>query len=78
MKFSRSYYEASQDAAFFLETNSNWLQAMKRIVEIIKIQQNGTEEQFGHEDYLFRRLTDTQTETLMLGGRGSPAKKCGE
>jgi meiotically up-regulated gene 157 (Mug157) protein len=27
--------------------------------------------------YLFQRLTQVATDTLMIGGRGPPAKKCG-
>lgn len=50
---------------------------MKRIVEIVKQQQLGTEEQFGHEFYKFTRLTSTSTETLQLNGMGSPAKRTG-
>lgn len=74
MKLSWGYFEHS--AGDLTPFGTNWVAAIKRIMETIIEQQKGTSEDT-IEQYTFQRLTYQQHETLHHGKYCSPAKRCG-
>ncbi|KAJ3383736.1 hypothetical protein HDU80_001173 [Chytriomyces hyalinus] len=54
-----------------------WIKAVQTVIDTMRIQQTGTLEELGKPAYKFQRMTDTATETLLLGGIGVPAKRVG-
>jgi len=75
LKLSRTYYNQTKDASYFNTTE--WRGALEKVLTVVKLQQRGTLEALGHEDYLFSRNTDTNTETLYSKGLSAPIRRCG-
>ncbi|HEX4084923.1 MAG TPA: glycoside hydrolase family 125 protein [Chthoniobacteraceae bacterium] len=65
------YYDHVGDSACF---DGNWLRAVELILDTIEAQQEGTSDD---PPYRFARQSNRPHETLILGGRGQPARRCG-
>ena len=74
IKLSRSYIQNSRD---FSILTSEWKETLSKCLQIIRIQQSGTDEIFQNPPYLFQRSSNVPTDTLMLSGLGPPGKRCG-
>lgn len=70
--FSAEYYNSTQDASPF---QSAWIQAITRIFQVFRTQQQGWEEEIDPE-YTFQRRATEPTDTL-LHGRGHPTRRTG-
>eukprot|EP00123_Amoebidium_parasiticum_P005052 comp16297_c0_seq1/m.14065 comp16297_c0_seq1/g.14065 ORF comp16297_c0_seq1/g.14065 comp16297_c0_seq1/m.14065 type:complete len:478 (-) comp16297_c0_seq1:261-1694(-) len=74
-KLSCTYFQHTKNSACF--ENSMWVDAVEKAVEVIINQTAGSDEILGLEYYLFQRNTTIATDTLMMHGRGPPARRCG-
>lgn len=76
LKLANDYYEATDgdDSSFMTD---DWVKAIQLVLKTLRDQQKGTDEELESPSYVFRRITAVQTDTLMLSGRGPPAKRCG-
>ncbi|PRP81693.1 hypothetical protein PROFUN_01200 [Planoprotostelium fungivorum] len=75
LKLSRVYFEQTGDDSYF--KSSQWIDAIRTVIRTCRLQQRGTLEALGDEDYLFSRQTTTSTETLFSGGLSTPVRRCG-
>ncbi|TPX59630.1 hypothetical protein PhCBS80983_g02333 [Powellomyces hirtus] len=75
LKLSNAFYAATggDDVTFVTE---KWVAAVRVVLETMRVQQKGSLEE---EDpaYRFVRFGNVPTDTLILEGRGPPAKRCG-
>lgn len=75
LKLASQYFEHNpKDIRAYDE---QFIKAIHLVIETIKVQQKGTDEEFGSEAYTFQRTTTQPTETLYHGKFCSPAKRCG-
>ena len=77
LRLSVGYHDAGGDPAAF---GPGWLDAVRRVVATIREQQMGSDEEDAAPDgppYTFLRTTPYATDTLVLRGRGQPARRCG-
>ncbi|TPX66493.1 hypothetical protein SpCBS45565_g04477 [Spizellomyces sp. 'palustris'] len=74
LKLSTLFYAATSDASFI---TPEWARAVELVIGTLKIQQKGSMEELDDPAYLFRREGIEPIDTLMLDGRGPPAKRCG-
>ncbi|WP_260704757.1 glycoside hydrolase family 125 protein [Edaphobacter flagellatus] len=70
IRLSHGYWKHTGDTGPF---DQRWLQAMYLIVETFRVQQRKD----GDGPYIFRRISDTSTETLPAAGLGNPVKPVG-
>lgn len=80
LKLSNAYFRSTGDINCFLPTlksKNTWILAVEAILDTIKVQQAGTDEDFDNPAYTFNRQTDVASDTLINKGRGVPAKRCG-
>lgn len=75
LKLANAYYNVTRDLDCL--KSSQYPNAVKVILDTLEVQQAGTDEEFDSPAYTFNRLTSTPTDTLMNGGRGVPASRCG-
>ena len=54
-----------------------WLNGVELIVNTIKVQQAGNDEDHPSPAYRFNRRTEVATDTLMMQGYGPPTTRCG-
>ena len=73
LQLSHGYWKVTGDTSCF---DGEWLKAVRSIIATIKTEQAGTDEIPG-SPYTFRRLSESPTESLVLGGRGQPRRRCG-
>jgi meiotically up-regulated gene 157 (Mug157) protein len=73
LRLACGYFSATDDISPF---DADWLQAFDLIVLTIRAQQAGTAED-EPPVYSFQRTTPTASDTLPMGGRGHPARRCG-
>ncbi|BAM02766.1 glycoside hydrolase family 125 protein [Phycisphaera mikurensis] len=77
LRLSVGYHGAGGDPAAF---GDGWLGALRRAVETIRAQQAGSDEEEADPagpPYTFSRVTSRAIDTLVLRGRGQPARRCG-
>lgn len=76
LKLSYWYWHYMGSESLSLFAGDSWLKAVQQALDTIEIMQtdNG---QGANPPYLFERLTTAQLDTLMLNGRGPPAKLTG-
>lgn len=74
LKLSRKYIQISRDMSII---TSEWCDAVSKCLDIMKLQQAGTDEILNNPPYLFQRSSNVPTDTLMLSGLGPPGKRCG-
>lgn len=72
-RLAHGYWQATGDTSPF---DAEWRAAMTLAVETIIVQQAGSAEE-PVPTYHFRRLTPQALDTLVLNGRGHPARRCG-
>lgn len=78
LKISYWYWKINgKDFSFYDGGKCKWIEAVQRVIKLVQEQQKGTLEDPDPE-YRFERDTNNQTETLMMGGRTAPAKRCGK
>ena len=53
------------------------MKALEACLALMISQQQGTLDELDNPAYMFQRSSNVPTDTLMLSGRGPPAKKCG-
>lgn len=53
------------------------MKALESCLGLMISQQQGTLDELENPTYLFQRSSNVPTDTLMLSGRGPPAKRCG-
>jgi meiotically up-regulated gene 157 (Mug157) protein len=70
VRLAHGYWRRTGDTAPF---DAAWHEAMRRVVQTMKVQQRAT----GENPYHFERMTETATDTLSNGGRGNPVKAVG-
>lgn len=75
-KLSTAYYAATKDLTCFKDSPSVWIDAAAIILDMIEVQQAGTDEDYEDPLYKFQRQTTVATDTLMNGGLGVPARRC--
>lgn len=73
MRLAHGYWRATDDLSPF---DVRWVDTMTLLIDTIVTQQMGTEED-DPPAYRFERTTWTPLDTLPLGGRGHPARRCG-
>jgi len=73
LQLSHGYWKTSAETSCF---DDAWVQAVRSVMETIKIEQSGTNEMPG-SPYTFRRVSDAPTESLALDGLGQPRRRCG-
>eukprot|EP00823_Brevimastigomonas_motovehiculus_P007246 TRINITY_DN6251_c0_g1_i1.p1 TRINITY_DN6251_c0_g1~~TRINITY_DN6251_c0_g1_i1.p1 ORF type:complete len:510 (+),score=123.57 TRINITY_DN6251_c0_g1_i1:28-1557(+) len=76
LKLAYGYYNSTSDHECFTKSPTNFVQAMSTLVSTIRTMQSGTKWST-EEPYTFQRTTSAPTDSLMLGGMGSPAKQTG-
>ena len=77
LRLSVGYDEAGGDPSAF---DGDWLDAIRVIVRVIRQQQAGSDEEDDQPEgppYSFQRMTPQASDTLVLHGRGQPARRCG-
>jgi meiotically up-regulated gene 157 (Mug157) protein len=74
LKISRKYIQISGDSSII---TSEWKVALRKCIDVMILQQAGTEEVLNDPPYLFQRSSNVPTDTLMLSGLGPPGKRCG-
>eukprot|EP00128_Syssomonas_multiformis_P014788 Colp12_sorted_trinity150504_noHs@29573 len=74
LKLSWQYFNETKDTSCF---DADWLTAAETTIATIKKMQAGSLEEFAEPAYKFQRETFVATDTLPVGGRGIPAKRCG-
>ena len=74
LKLSRKYIQISGDYSIL---TSEWKAALRKCLDVMKLQQAGTDEVLSDAPYLFQRSSNVPTDTLMLKGLGPPGKRCG-
>lgn len=73
LRLSRGYYDATGDSSCL---DARWGRAADLILETIRREQEPPPE--GEQPlYTFERMTTAATDTLPLGGKGNPWRKCG-
>jgi len=75
LRLSNEYIEQTKDVSYV--ATDEWKNALKIVHDVVKLQQRGTLEALGKEDYTFSRQTDTNTETLYSSGLSAPVRRCG-
>jgi meiotically up-regulated gene 157 (Mug157) protein len=70
IRLAYGYWQATGDLTPF---DDQWVAAMGRVVETMRVQQRKD----GPGPYHFQRSDEVPTESLMLGGYGAPTKKIG-
>ncbi|CAG8596155.1 10930_t:CDS:2 [Ambispora leptoticha] len=75
LKLTYHYWKNTNDSSFM--QNEHWVNATQLAINVFSEQMRGTMEEFGNEAYLFTRPSRNSSETLLLGGRGSIAKRTG-
>ena len=75
LKLAYHYYNATQDAACFME-DEVWSSAVKVIIDTLTVQQAPTLPP-GVAPYYFQRTTNAPTDSLMLGGVGNVGRYTG-
>eukprot|EP00762_Andalucia_godoyi_P005313 ANDGO_06730.mRNA.1 Meiotically up-regulated gene 157 protein len=77
LRLSSEYFKATLDDSFL---NSEWLEALERVLAVAHEQQAGTYEEDDFypsaPPYTFARTTNEPTDSL-VHSRGNPAKRCG-
>lgn len=73
LRLACAYHAATGDHTPF---DARWLQAVDLILATMRTQQAGSSED-EPPAYSFQRVTEAATDTLPLGGRGHPARRCG-
>lgn len=72
-RLSCGYHDATGDSDVF---DADWLKAVDKALEVIEREQAGSYE--GPESpYRFQRKSLGSSDTLALGGRGNPRRRCG-
>lgn len=66
---------ASKAGEFF--KSKGFTDALRLVLKTMQEQSGSTLDELGHEKYKFQRSSKVPTDTLMLEGRGPPAKRCG-
>ncbi|KAI8826027.1 uncharacterized protein EV422DRAFT_150370 [Fimicolochytrium jonesii] len=74
LKLSNRYYEVTRDTSF---ADGEWTTAVDAVLGVMRVQQRGTLEELEEPAYSFVRVGNVPIDTLMLDGRGPPAKRCG-
>ncbi|KAJ3162208.1 hypothetical protein HK101_000758 [Irineochytrium annulatum] len=74
LKLSTSYHSRAGSAPFV--SDRQWLAALKLTLATMRKQQKTTPMD-GEVEYTFRRASDVPSDTLTLGGRGPPGRRCG-
>ena len=74
IRLACGYHAATGDTSPF---DARWRAAMTLAVATIRAQQAGADEEGDAPPYVFQRTTASATDTLPLGGRGHPARRCG-
>lgn len=72
LALSNDYYAATKDSSFL---TPSWYKALTRLIRTISEQNVPTYDEEGHKEhnyYVFKRRSDTGTETLNLQGTGNP------
>jgi meiotically up-regulated gene 157 (Mug157) protein len=77
LKLSYGLYNASESSQCMMKKTDLWLNAVRRVFETIKEQQAGSLEELPNPPYQFMRNTEIATDTLMIAGKGVPAKRIG-
>jgi meiotically up-regulated gene 157 (Mug157) protein len=73
LRLSSGYFAATGDRAPF---DDAWKAAVRLAIATMRVQQRGSDED-EPPAYSFERETSRATDTLVLGGRGQPARRCG-
>jgi hypothetical protein len=76
LKLSYWYWHFMGKEALTQFADDSWLRAVNQALDTIQIMQNDNG-QGSNPPYVFERLTTAQLDTLMLSGRGPPAKLTG-
>ncbi|KAJ3186162.1 hypothetical protein HDU85_007601 [Gaertneriomyces sp. JEL0708] len=74
LRLANSFYDATSDSTFI---NDDFIRAVNAILDTVKEQQRGSNEEMDSPAYMFKRVCDVGSDTLVMGGRGRPAKRCG-
>lgn len=75
LALSNDYYAATGDSSFL---TSSWFKALTRLLRTLSEQAVSTYDEEGHKQnnyYIFKRKSDTGTETLNLQGHGNPVNR---
>ena len=76
LKLGNAYWDTTGDNSFAHMESDLWLLAANKVLNVIDEQSlpifNITSFEFSPPKYIFRRWTDTGTETLPVGGTGNP------